>query len=140
MTKIYPESYTLLEGVSLIQDNKRYDFAHLPSNGDLKNARVIEPARIPNAHERFRRFCEKSKAELTSASLNLFRAGSEMGKVQERIVIGFSNAVSKDFPEAITLNEAREISSKYGLSDMLNKITTEPLIEKPKTHSMTFKV
>ncbi|MDK9789871.1 hypothetical protein [Vibrio sp. D431a] len=140
MSKVYSDSYTLLEGVSLIQDELRYDFAHIPANGDLQHARVIEPSRIPNSQERFRRFCEKSKAELCKATSSLFMSTVNLEKVHSEIVTGFGNAVDKNFPEALTLNEAKEISAQFGLIEIFSKITTEPLLERKSSNNISFKI
>ena len=127
---VFNEDYTLLEGVSLISDSRRYDFAHMGNSNDVDSARIIDPVRIPNARMRFDRFCEKQSTLLRRAEPNVFRRPDEVEKIENQTIKCFSNAVSKDFPEAITLDEAKEIASKHGVSDYLNNITSKPLLKR----------
>lgn len=130
---IFDETYTLLEGVSLIASSSEYKFVHMNKQKDIKKARDIDPARIPNAKKRLERFCEKHQTLLTQIRLNPFKIHPEFPKLEEDIIKGFSGAVDKNFPEAIEIGELEVIAKRFGLGDYTNKITSEPKPEAPRS-------
>lgn len=130
---IFDDSYTLLEGVSLVATSSEYKFVHMNGQKDVKKARDIDPARIPNAKKRLERFCEKQQALLAQASLNPIKMHRELPKIEDDIVKGFSGAVDKNFPEALKKSELDSIADRFGLKDYTSKITSEPKPESPRS-------
>jgi hypothetical protein len=128
--KIFHEEHTLLEGVSLITSNTRYDFVHLNKHKEIDSARVIEQVRIPSAELRLERFCEEWAVRLKRSQNRIFQSPENFVKIEEKIIAGLSGAVDKNFPEAMTVNEAKKISSKHGLDEYMSRITSQPLINK----------
>ena len=133
--KIFHEEHTLLEGVSLITSNTRYDFVHLNQKKEVKSARVIDPVRIPNAELRLERFCEEWSTRLKRSQNRIFQSPDNFVKVEEKIIAGLSGAVDKNFPEALTVFEANQVAVKHGLEEYMGRITSEPLLAREKQPS-----
>ncbi len=129
---IFDENHTLLEGVSLIATKDKYEFVHMNGQSDPEKSRPIDSVRIPNAEARIERFCEMIKASLAKATINPMIAMRELPKVEAKAIAGFSGAVDKNFPEAVTKTELNSIASKYGLQEFVSKITSDP---KPEQES-----
>ncbi|CAH7261328.1 hypothetical protein VCHA53O466_320003 [Vibrio chagasii] len=135
---IYNEKFTLLEGVSLIADSNAYEFAHIAAGGSKENARYIDKNRIPSPTERFKRYCDKCATLLGKIDGSRFDAAIKSEAIKADIIECFSNAVDKNYPEAITLSEATAIATNFKLDDHLSKVTSEPLLERKSNHALQF--